>query len=406
MTVQQKRKLDNHENAQLWHARLGHISKDRIRRLVDTKSLEIEDLDYLPICESCLKGKMTKKPFVGQRALANGLLNLIHTDVCGPLNTPAKGGYSYFITVTNDHSRYGYVYLIRYKSEAFGRFKEYRLGVENQTDSKIKALRSNGGREYLSGEFIDYLKENRILSQWTPPGTPQLNGVAERRNRTLLDMVRSMMSFTELTPILQSRWDEVLLEESSEAPQQNNATSFESSVPTDGVPILRRSTRESRPPERYGFVGLTSLLDNNSRTHGEEMSDTDSDKWLEAKKSKMDSMGSNQVWTQVDPPKGVRLVGCKWVKKRKLRADAEVTAYKARLMAKGYTQRPGINFEETYSPVAMAKSIRILLAITAWYDYEIWHMDVKIAFLNGFVQEEIFMDQSEGFTSVGEEQKV
>ncbi|KAL0420371.1 UNVERIFIED_CONTAM: hypothetical protein Slati_3060000 [Sesamum latifolium] len=63
---------------------------------------------------------------------------------------------------------------MRYKSEAFGRFKEYRLEVENQTNRKIKALRSDRGGEYLSGEFIDYLKENGILSQWTPPGTPQL----------------------------------------------------------------------------------------------------------------------------------------------------------------------------------------------------------------------------------------
>ncbi|KAL0453971.1 UNVERIFIED_CONTAM: hypothetical protein Slati_1375200 [Sesamum latifolium] len=99
-----------------------------------------------------------------------------------------------------NHSRYGYVYLIRYKCEAFGRFKEYRLKVENQTGRKIKALRSDRGREYLSGEFLDYLKENEILSQWSPPATPQLNGVAERRNQTLLEMVRSMMSFTEMAP--------------------------------------------------------------------------------------------------------------------------------------------------------------------------------------------------------------
>ncbi|KAL0445802.1 UNVERIFIED_CONTAM: hypothetical protein Slati_1708100 [Sesamum latifolium] len=165
--------MDDHENAQIWHARLGHISKDRIRRLVDTKSLEIDDLDHLPNCESCLKGKMTKKPFVGQSAIAKGLLDLVHTDVCGPLSIPARGGFSYFITFIDDHSRYGYVYLMRYKSEAFGRFKEYRLEVENQTSRKIKALRSDRGGEYLSGEFIDYLKENGILSQWTPPGTPQ-----------------------------------------------------------------------------------------------------------------------------------------------------------------------------------------------------------------------------------------
>ncbi|KAL0401962.1 UNVERIFIED_CONTAM: Retrovirus-related Pol polyprotein from transposon RE2 [Sesamum latifolium] len=203
-----------------------------------------------------------------------------------------------------------------------------------------------------------------------------------------------------------SRRDDVLIEESSEEPQHDSTTSFEPQVHTDGVPVLRRSTRESRVPERYGFMGLTSQLDNDPKTYGEAISNIDSDKWLEAMKSEMDSMGSNQVWTLVDPPKGVKPVGCKWVYRRKLGADGEVTAFKARLVAKGYSQRPGVDFEETSSPIAMAKSIRILLAIAAWYNYEIWQMDVKTAFLNGFIEEEIFMDQSEGFTAVGEEQKV
>ncbi|KAL0434645.1 UNVERIFIED_CONTAM: Retrovirus-related Pol polyprotein from transposon TNT 1-94 [Sesamum radiatum] len=276
----------------------SHISKDRIRRLVYSKNLEIDDLDHLPTCESYLKGKMTKKPFVGQSAIANGLLDLVYTDVCGPLSIPARGGFSYFITFTVDHSRHGYVYLMRYKSEAFGRFKEYRLEVENQTIPKIKAIRLDRGGEYLSGEFIDYLKENGILSQWTPLGTPQLNGVAKRRNR--------------------SRRDEVLIEESSGEPQHDSTTSFKPTVHTDGGPVLRRSTRESQVPERYGFGGLTSQLDNDPKTYGEAMSDIDSDKWLEVMKSEMDSMGSNQVWTLVDPPKGARPVGCKWVYKRKL----------------------------------------------------------------------------------------
>ena len=86
------------------------------------------------------------------------------------------------------------VYLIKYKSEAFEKFKEFKNEVENQTGKSIKTLRSDRGREYLSTVFTQYLKDNGILSQWTPPYTPQLNGVSERRNRTLLDMVRSMMS--------------------------------------------------------------------------------------------------------------------------------------------------------------------------------------------------------------------
>ncbi|KAL0291285.1 UNVERIFIED_CONTAM: hypothetical protein Sangu_2537800 [Sesamum angustifolium] len=127
--------------SRIWHARLGHISQDRIKGLVDSKSVEIDNLD-----------------------------NLLDY-VCGPLNTQARGGFSYFITFTDDHSRYGYVYLMRYKFEAFVRFKEFRLEVENQT-GRIKILRSDRGGEYLSSEFIDYLKENSIVSQWTPPRTP------------------------------------------------------------------------------------------------------------------------------------------------------------------------------------------------------------------------------------------
>ena len=80
--------------------------------------------------------------------------------------------------------------------------------------------------------------------------------------------------------------------------------------------------------------------------------------------------------------------------------------YKARLVAKGYNQKVGIDYEETFSPVAMLKSIRILLSIAAHYDYEIWQMDVKTAFLNGHIREEIFMDQLEGFMSRGQESKV
>ncbi|KAL0294008.1 UNVERIFIED_CONTAM: hypothetical protein Sradi_6908700 [Sesamum radiatum] len=161
--LEKSRKLSKDEmilrlgDGKLWQARLGRISKDWIRKLVDSKSLEVEDLDRLPTCESCLKGKMTKKPFVRQSAITDSLSDLVHIDVCGPLNTPVRGGCSYFITFTDNHIRYGYVYQMRYKSEAFGRFKEYRLEVENQTGHKIKTLRSNRDGEYLSGEFVDYL---------------------------------------------------------------------------------------------------------------------------------------------------------------------------------------------------------------------------------------------------------
>ncbi|KAK8685914.1 hypothetical protein V6N13_124946 [Hibiscus sabdariffa] len=141
---------------------------------------------------------MTKAPFSGKGERASDLLGLIHSDVCGPMNTQARGGYQYFITFTDDFSRYGYIYLMRHKSEALEKFKEFKNEVQNQHGKSIKALRSDRGGEYLSQDFDELLKECGIVSQLTPPGTPQWNGVSERRNRTLLDMVRSMMSHTDL----------------------------------------------------------------------------------------------------------------------------------------------------------------------------------------------------------------
>ncbi|KAL0315013.1 UNVERIFIED_CONTAM: Retrovirus-related Pol polyprotein from transposon TNT 1-94 [Sesamum calycinum] len=98
------------------------------------------------------------------------------------------------------------------------------------------------------------------------------------------------------------------------------------------VPVLYRSTRKSGPPNRYGFLGLTTQLDNDLPTYGAVISEINSDKWNEAMRSKIDSMGSNQVWILVDLPKGVKPVGCKWAYKRKLGANGEVTAFKARLI--------------------------------------------------------------------------
>ena len=102
---------------------------------------------------------MIESPFIGQVERAKHLLDLIHTDVCGPLNVSARGNYNYFLTFTDDFSRYGYVYLLRYKSEVFEKFKEFRTEVEKQTGLSIKTLRSDRGGEYLSTEILDYQRE-------------------------------------------------------------------------------------------------------------------------------------------------------------------------------------------------------------------------------------------------------
>ena len=124
------------------------------------------------------------------------------------MNVRARHGGFYFITFIDDYTRYGHVYLISHKSEALDYFRRYMRLVENQLDKSTKALRTDHGREYLSEQFKELCDEKRIARQLTMPYTPQQNGVAERRNRTLLEMVRSMMAQANL-PI--SYWGDALL---------------------------------------------------------------------------------------------------------------------------------------------------------------------------------------------------
>ena len=191
-----KRKVSN--ETYLWHLRLGHINPNRIHGLVKSGILNSLAFEPIPMCESCLEGKMTKWPFKAKGYRITKPLKLVHTDVCGPMLVQVRGGYEYFVTFTDDYSRYGFVYLKLQKSKTFDKFREYKAKEEKQLGVNIKQLRFDQGGEYLSGEFKFYLTQEGIVSQLSTPGTPQQNGVLERRNRTLRDMVRLMLSYSSL----------------------------------------------------------------------------------------------------------------------------------------------------------------------------------------------------------------
>ncbi|KAK1614833.1 hypothetical protein QYE76_020350 [Lolium multiflorum] len=171
----------------------------------------------------------------------------------------------------------------------------------------------------------------------------------------------------------------------------------------------RRSTRERATPDWYDPCLNVMIVDNNDEdpaTYEEAMMSPDSNKWQEAMKSEMGSMYDNKVWTLVDLPDSRKAVENKWIFKRKTDADGNITVYKARLVAKGFRQIQGVDYDETFSPVAKLKSMRILLAIAAFFDYEIWKMDVKTAFLNGDIEEELYMVQPKGFVDPKNADKV
>ena len=110
----------------IWHLRLCHINQNMIQRMIKDGFLGPLENESLSLCEFCLEGKMTKRSFSTKGVRATIPLKLVHTDVCGPINVQARGGYEYFITFTDDYSRYNYVYLMRHKSKALEKFKEYK----------------------------------------------------------------------------------------------------------------------------------------------------------------------------------------------------------------------------------------------------------------------------------------
>ena len=116
-------KFNNDSATYLWHCRLGHIGVKRMKKLHADGLLESLDYESFDTCVPCLMGKMTKTPFPGTMERANDLLEIIHTDLCGPMSVEARGGYHYFLTFTDDLSRYGYIYFMKHKSETFEKFK-------------------------------------------------------------------------------------------------------------------------------------------------------------------------------------------------------------------------------------------------------------------------------------------
>ncbi|KAJ9545518.1 hypothetical protein OSB04_025225 [Centaurea solstitialis] len=350
----------------------------------------------------------------------------------------------------NHDQWYGYVYLMRHKSESFERFKEFQNEVQNQLDKRVKFLRSDRGGEYLSDEFDNHLMECGIVSQLTPPYTPQMNGVSERRNRTLLDMVyvkrptseklrpksdkcffvgypKTTVGYYFYNPeenkvfvarngkFLEEKFlslentrkdvDLQVVDEENTAPivepeiQHSNVEPQSEPIEEVQTQDLRRSSRVRQEPDRYlGFLVSQDSGDLNEPTsYGEAVSGSESEQWQEAMKAEMQSMYDNQVWELTDLPQHCRAVGRKWIFKKKTDMDGNIHTFKARLVAKGFTQTHGIDYDETFSQVAMLKSIKILMAISAYFNYEIWKMDVKTAFLNGKLTEDVYMEQPEGF---------
>jgi Pol polyprotein, beta-barrel domain/Integrase core domain/GAG-pre-integrase domain len=192
-----------------FHRQMGHISPETIKRLVTKGFVTGVKLETLPtgepfFCESCVYAKATCKPVPkvreGNRASAFG--DEVHSDLWGPAPVPTKAGKRYYVTFTDDMSRLTHLYLLRTKDEALGAYKVYDTWVGTQLNSRIKMFYSDRGGEYLGKDFASYLKSKGTAQKLTVHDTPQQNVIAERRNRTIVERIRTLLHASGLPRFL------------------------------------------------------------------------------------------------------------------------------------------------------------------------------------------------------------
>ena len=658
----------------IWHLRMGHMShaalKARGPSAVKGMDFGSSTMDIPTTCHGCELGKSTRKPFPGSAKTTSRILEIVHSDLAGPMQTKSIQGSSYIATFVDDHSRHAVVYFLKTKNQFAAALQKFLSWAETQTSDKLRALQSDRGGEYMAANVQDILSQRGIEHRRTMPGSPQQNGKAERFNRTIMDKAMAMLHTASLpngfweyavstavhiynrspartlkwrTPVetwkpsqvpdvsyfrifgckgymhvpadkrrkLDAKaievtlvgyepgskgyqlWDkhtrsvklsrDVTFDESCFPSQQGSETPLPNSpIPIPFFPVAaapntpakppivrapspapsvdseedvkhildpihrpitppiqgpappttpeqkhllpnqppprqsatrikhqspepepempggfedrmqraqllremdkapRRSERvrvpnpkyynadnaalppgqhssanvmdvaaapaasaasgtpiasQASPPipaERAPIAGtaaervfgviarntetnevrqlsLAELLaaaapaavGRDPATYKEAMEAADAEEWAEACKYEVDALFKNDTWELVDLPPGRKAIKSKWV--FKLKIDGR---FRACLVAKGFTQIPGIDYDETFSPVARFESLRLLLALAALENWEIHQMDVKSAFLNGVLNEEIYMEQPQGFVAAGQENKV
>lgn len=562
-----------------WHRKLGHMNAKDLKLALQNQNLlglNFNPSETLGECETCILAKMHRVPAPREKTAqrTSELLEIVHTDVCGPIRTPTIKGNKYFVTFIDDYSRYSRVYILKNKNEVLDKFKEFKEIAETHTGKRIKFLQSDNGTEYINKDFDAYLRRCGIQRRLSAPYTPHQNGVAERKNRTLIEKARALLidanaplkcwgeaivtanylSNRSLNSAIENKtpfelWvgrkpcinhlyvfgckTFVLIKDSNShkfAPKaipgmfigySETSKAFKILLPSKNKVIISKDIRvmksmfykeinknyitdllDDKPQmcsrksqhkqvaTEFDNVGdVTSYLDdiNNIDSENvqqnvndfytedvqpEEQENSESDyeslsgsnhfyendevvsdnadeassryslrnrsaitapkryddfimaaaeevenlhklkepqsfkeamespdklKWQEAMQNEITSLKENHTWDLVNLPKRRKALPCRWVYKIKFNPDGSVDRYKARMVIKGYSQIPGVDYDRTFSPVARLTTVRSLLAVAAKENLKVTQFDVTTAFLNGELEDEIYMKQPEGY---------
>lgn len=533
-----------------WHRRLAHRNLQDIQ-VMKEQGLCVERCDCSDQCESCILGKMAKLPFDKVSTPVEKLLDVVVTDVCGPLSVEGLKHERYFITFTDLFSKFCTVYFMKTKDESKKYVKVFVERMKNLKKDKPKTIRSDRGGEYLDKELQEYLAMEGIKFECTVGYAPEQNGVSERKNRTLVEAARTLLVdsripkcfwpeavhhsnyvfnrissrrqnespyerfygkqpslkeildfgsyvYVKIPDVKRTKLDvkiekmryvgvdesskgfrvadvarrtvkvsrevrflegsmndkltfyddneelsvrdennvnenivvnnfdvnnfcneidisdavqneltnENVVEEQIVVQEENDRmnTQENNNFDQDLQIQVRRSSRQNRGemPVRFNDYYCYSAGDARKfyepSTFEEAISCNEREKWYAAMLDELKSIENNETWILSELPENRRAVGCKWVYKLKYDEKGNVCQYKARLVAQGFSQKYGQDYDEVFAPVASSVSFRLLLSVAGVKGFQVKHFDVRSAFLNGVLEEDIYMRQPPGFS--------
>ncbi|CAK1592203.1 unnamed protein product [Parnassius mnemosyne] len=450
-------------DAEQWHMRLGHINSNDLQKMkngaVEGISFDMKaDIQKIN-CQVCCEGKQSRLPFQLRNHRSSEMLDLVHSDLCGPMEVRSIGQARYFLFGIIHQKTNPYTPEQNGVSERFNRTIVERarcLLFEAKLDKSFWAEAVNTVVYLKNRSPASGLDQKTPIEIWTGHkpdlshvrifGSPVMTHVPKNKRLKwdkkavkyisvgYSENVKDYRLYNPETREICTSKDVIIMEldtteieinegqlkeqQSVEQESDNTLTnqddptyvydSEKSTSSTEGEfyhtlteedlseneepPLVGK--RIKKPPERYGFTNLcvsdepeswAEDISYNEATNGPEK-----DKWQQAMSDELQAFENNQAWEIVSQEEADRVVQCKWVFKKKPENNNSVR-YRARLVAKGYTQQHGVDFNETYSPGLRYSTLRLLFAISVKYNFEITHLDVVTAFLNGFLTENVYM---------------
>lgn len=445
----------------LWHRRLGHLNFRDLRYLSNSGLISgVSANQAQELCESCIYGKQHRLPFYKNDKRATKPLELVHSDVVGPITPVSHDNKSYFVTFLDDYTHFCYVYPIASKAEVFEKFKEYHALVTNRFSCEMKALRTDNGGEYINENMISFTRDRGINYQHSVAYRPQMNGRAERLNRTLVERARTALLESGLSS---TYWTEALY---YAAYSVNRSPTVDNKIPAElwlGKPVNFRllkpfgctayvlknkfDSKFDSKSEKLVFVGYSPgsyrVLDTKSGkvslsrdvVFDEHVTNLNKDsdfrlvdleniedvpvvgcvfdvqKVLDDVPKDVESAKRSKSWSNwrsamEDEIASInsqdvfsfvpRPVNKPVISCRWVFRKKNDVTFKARLVARGFQQADDIKNVDLYAPVAKLSTFRTLLAVASQRGYYIEQADVKSAYLYGVLNDEVYMELPDG----------